>query len=679
MTHRFLRLLCGLLLPALIASLVQTGTVWSQKQPAPPPPNPAAPVLKAPVPLGMQRGTTLDLTLTGTNLTGPTGLLLSFPAKVTIPTDGNNGKDPTKLLVRLEVPADAPVGTHSLRLATSRGMSNIRLFCIDDLPQVLRAPANRTRATAQELPVPCVVVGKIDVEASDWYKIKVQAGQHLSFDVLGRRLGSTVDPQLTLYDAKSGRELPEGHSNDAPGARTDPRLTYTFKQAGEVLIEVRDVAYRGAEDYHYRLRIGDFPIATTPLPLAAKRGSKVKVSFTGPGADQAAPIEVQTPADPAIPAISVAPRGPGGLHGWPVSLALSDLDEQLEQEPNNEPAKANRIPVPGAITGRFREKGDQDHYVFSAKKGQRLIVEVQTGELHSPTEVYMTLKDSKGTQLQASNPMTPPRFDFTPKDDGDYIVSLEHLHLWGGPSEVYRLTVTPFEPGFDLALALERFDVAPGGTVSLPIQVTRREYTGPIEVSVVGIPSLTGGSSEGLSGKVTIAMGQAAGTLPVSAGAEMQAGPVAFAIQGKATIGGKVVTQYASVRVPLSQSLSNLPVPPRIFSQQLALAVTDKAPFSLTAKFDVPMGTPGKPAPVTITAKRSPGFTGEIALTASGLPANVTAALKNIPAGQNEIKGQLNLAGNAPVGSYSVLITGKAKHNNRDFAVNAPLPLTIKK
>lgn len=669
MTPRRLRLLLGFLLPVLIGSLVQTGTLWSQKPPPPLAPNPAAPVLKSPVPLGMQRGSVLDLTLTGTNLAEPTGLLLSFPCKVTIPTEGNNGKDATKLLVRLEVPADAPIGTHTLRLATRRGMSNVRLFCIDDLPQVMRAANNRSRAMAQELSVPCVVVGKIDAEASDWFKIKVQAGQRLSFDLLGRRLGSTVDPQLTLYDLKSGRELPEGHSNDAPGAQTDPRLSYTFKQAGEVLIEVRDVAYRGADDYHYRLRIGDFPIVTTPIPLAAKRGSKVKVTFAGPGGEQTPPVEVQTPTDPALSAMAVTPRGPSGLSGWPVSLALSDLDELVEQEPNNEPAKANRIPVPAAITGRFLDKGDQDHYVFSAKKGQRVIVEVQTSDLHSPTEVYLALKDSKGAQLQASSPMTAPRIDFTAQADGDYVVFLEHLHLWGGPAEVYRLTLTPYDPGFDLTVALDRFDVPQGGSVALPIQVVRRDYTGPIEVSVFG---------QGLSGQATIAMGQAAGSLSVTAAPDLPIGPSTFTIQGKATIGSKMVTQYASVRTPLSQSLANLPVPPRALYPVFALAVTEKAPFSLAGKFEG-TGTPGKSLPLTITATRSDGFSAEIALTSAGLPANVTAALKNIPMGQSESKGQLNLAANAAAGSYSVTITGKAKHNNRDYTVNTIVPLMIKK
>src|ERR1700724_561261 len=87
----------------------------------PAPANPRAPTVAALPALGMQRGTTVDLTLTGTNLQDPTGLWTSFPAKVTIPTDANNGKAPTPLRVKLEVPKDAPMGFHSIRLATKPG------------------------------------------------------------------------------------------------------------------------------------------------------------------------------------------------------------------------------------------------------------------------------------------------------------------------------------------------------------------------------------------------------------------------------------------------------------------------------------------------------------------------------------------------------------------------------
>jgi len=59
-------------------------------------------------------------------------------------------------------------------------------------------------------------------------------------------------------------------------------------------------------------------------------------------------------------------------------------DEAVEQEPNNDPSKANRITVPGGITGRFQQSDDTDYYIFSAKKGQKLAIEAQTLELYSP-------------------------------------------------------------------------------------------------------------------------------------------------------------------------------------------------------------------------------------------------------------------------------------------------------
>ena len=631
-------------------------------------PNPQAPTLNPVVPGGIQRGTALDLTLTGTNLAEPTGLWTSFPAKVTIPAANNNGKDGGKLLVRLEVPKDAPLGFGLLRLATSRGMSNVRLFCIDDLPQVAEVETNRSRATAQPVPVPCVVTGKCDAaESADYFKVTVHSGQRVSFEVLGRRLGSGFDPQLTLYDSRSGRELVGGYSNDAPGLQTDPRLTHTFKDAGDYIVEVRDVSYRGAGDYLYRLRVGDFPCATTPLPLALKRGGKAAVRFAGPQVEGVAPVEVVAPSDPTLTEIALAPRGPNGLYGWPVSLALSDLDEALEQEPNDTPAKAQRLAVPGAVTGRFEAKGDVDHYVFAAKKGARFAVDLQTHDLHSPTEVYVTLKDAKGAQLQATDPMKPPRLDFTAPADGDYTLAVEHLHYWGGPEEVYRLAVTPHALGFELTAGLDRFDASQGAAVHVPVQAVRHDYPGPIEVSVVGA---------GLTGTVTIPAGQAAAQLPVTPAADLPLGPRTFHVVGKATVGGKPVTAYAGVRGPVSQSLAGLPVPPRAAWTVLALAVTEKPPFALAAKFDSPATAPGRPATLTVTAIRTAGFTGEIALTAAGLPANTTAALKNIPAKANEVKLQLNPAANAPVGQFPVTVTGKARHKDHDFTAAAP-PATL--
>src|SRR5262245_7229000 len=210
MPSRRLTLLSHLRIVLLFTLLLAfTGSGEAQKGA---PPAPQAPTLNIVMPLGIQRGTSLDLNLTGANLAEPVAFWTTIPgAKVVIPTDNNNGKEPAKLLVKIEVPKDAPLGVHAVRLATSRGLSNLRLFCVDDLPQVVADGKNKTAEAAQVVPVPSVVAGVIAAESRDYYKFKAQAGQRLSFEVLGRRLGSIFDPQISVIDPKNGREL--AHNN----------------------------------------------------------------------------------------------------------------------------------------------------------------------------------------------------------------------------------------------------------------------------------------------------------------------------------------------------------------------------------------------------------------------------------------------------------------------------------
>jgi hypothetical protein len=638
-------------------------------------PNPQAPNIAMPSPLGIQRGSSLELTLTGTNLAEPTGLWTSFPAKVTIPTDNNNGRDNAKLRVHIEVAKEAPIGFHAIRLATRRGLSNLRLFCIDDLPEVMQSNNNHSRKAAQTVPVPCVVVGRANPEVSDFYSIAVKAGQRVSIEILGRRLGSPFDPQISLIDPRSQHELV--YSNDAPGLQTDARMTYTFKTSGDYLIEVRDVMYRGGADYWYRLRIGDFPCATAPIPMAAKRGSRVKVQFAGPAVTGLAPVEVNMPTDPATTVVWITPRGASGLVGWPVALAASDLDEFVENEPNDEPAKANRISIPCGVTGRFEKKGDTDHFVFAAKKGQRLVILAHTHDLFSPTEVYMVLKNAAGAQIATSNPAGDPRIDFTSPTDGDYVLAVEHLNYWGGPEESYRITIAAPEPGFDLTLPLDRFDIPQGGVTAVPIQtITRRDYNGPIEINFEGIP--------GISGRTVVSSGtglgpnQPAAWLFVSASSDAVPGAYSCRVRGKAGIKNREIVADASVRAAVIQELAGLPYPPPDLTQWVGIAVTPKPPFILAARFATPEVIRGGAVPLTISAVRTPGFDEEIVLSSVGLPATFTAALKNIPKGKNDVTVNVRAAANASLGHLLVGFAGTAKVKNNEYHTLAqPVDLSL--
>ncbi|MGL4552799.1 MAG: PPC domain-containing protein, partial [Gemmataceae bacterium] len=606
---------------------------------------------------------------TGTNLADATAVWTSFGGKATI----TDGKAAAALKIKLDVPKDAPVGFHAVRVATKRGVSNARLLCIDDLPPVAETATNRDLKSAQPVPVPCVVAGKADAEATDYFKVSVKAGQRVSFDLLGRRLGSAFDPQLTLLDAATGREIPHGFSNDAPGLQTDPRLSMKFDKAGDVVVAVRDVSYRGGADFAYRLRIGDFPCATVPLPMAAKAGTKAKVGFAGPYVEGAAAVEVTVPKD--AESVQVAPKGPTGLHGWPVTLAVSDHDEALEKEPNDQPNQATRLTVPGGVTGRFEKKDDVDHYVFAAKKGQRLVVEAHTVEYGSPSDAVLTLKDAKGGQLQVTNPANPPRLDFTASADGDYTVVAEHLHSWGGVDEAYRVTVTPFRNDFALTLAIDRFNIAPGGEVAVPVFLTRAGYAGPIEVTVAGAKGVTG--SVKMEGPAKpIAQPSAVLTLKAD---DAVSGVFDVRIVGKATVDGVAVERPASVRALVQTAMGSLPVPPREQYAQIGLGVTEKPPFTLSAKGPA-VAEQGKPLKVTLSVVRQADFKGEVAVTLVPPVPGVTLPATKVAGDKTSLEATLAVANGAKLGAATLNFQGTAKHGGQDWSVrSAPVSVTVKK
>ena len=180
-----------------------------------------------------------------------------------------------------------------------------------------------------------------------------------------------------------------------------------------------------------------------------KRGSHALVHFAGPQVESAQAVDVQAPTDPNVDTLWIAPRGPNGLHGWPVALALSDLDEVMEQEPNNEPAKANRLTVPCGITARFLEKADIDHFVFSAKKGQRLSAEVEGIRLGRTTfDPRLAVLDTNGVILADVDDswlaLQDPFVSILVPHDGTYLIQLRESTYGGNDNCHYRLHLGGF-------------------------------------------------------------------------------------------------------------------------------------------------------------------------------------------------------------------------------------------
>src|SRR4051794_40777822 len=250
------------LIPAFVL-LAFPGLAFAQRRPAQPPPPPTT----FSIPQAAAPGMTTEVTFRGVDFGDADGLWTSFPAKaerIGAAKGGGNG-----VTYRLTLARDVPVGIGAVRLSTATGASSLQLFMIDDLPTDLDAGknnANATPATAQTLPVGVAVEGNCEPLAARYFRISGKRAERVSVEVVAQRLGSKLDPIVRLLDP-AGREL--AYHDDTPGLGSDCRFGYTFPADGECLIELRDANYEGGADYRYRLRVGDFPLATNVFPLAA--------------------------------------------------------------------------------------------------------------------------------------------------------------------------------------------------------------------------------------------------------------------------------------------------------------------------------------------------------------------------------------------------------------------------
>lgn len=608
-----------------------------------------APNLNPLFPCGAQRGTTLELPLRGQNLQEPLGLLASFPVKVTFNAPST---DSTVVVARLVVPNDAPLGWHTIRLHTKRGISNVRPFCIDELPQAFQTGSPFSNDKAQEVKLPRVVCGTMQPDQRHYYSIQLNANQRLCAEIIGRRLGSPLDPALTLFDAATGNQV--AFSDDAPGLQQDARFAFIAPKAGKYHLEVRDVTGAGGSDRHYRLRLGDFPLASTSFPLAIRRGSKAIVNFTGPLVEQTSSVELMPPTDPTVQAISVTPRfsnRPNTQAGWPVQVMLTDLNERtanIARIGTPQQTALLSLTVPEAISAVLLQQGEKHTYRFTLQAGVRYLMQTITQELGSPASLNITLRDAKGTKVAGSNPdAEATRIEYMPQATGEFVLTVEHQHYGNGPDQSYRLSVTPVRPSFSLSAIVDCIDVARGNHAVVVIHADRSGgYNGPIELKVEQPQQLTGSA--------TISANQASVMFPISAGSDMPLDGKSLVITGTGQDKDGQLRENVRMTPINRQTMSSLAYPPLTLSTLPAVSIQPAAPFTLKVESLHRYAVRGLDMPIRFTLNRKPGFNGEVSIQSIHLPGlpdqkpSISSLNVKHATGQSEAYASHQIAADAP-------------------------------
>jgi hypothetical protein len=349
-----------------------TGKVQSE-------PLPVKPVPKQVTPASGSRGQKLRLVIEGKNLVGVTELTSTAPGVTArlLP----NGVQPRRIEADVTFPATTTAGVHQLVLKSAGGPSASLPFTVDLFPQVNEVEPNDSPTTGLQITLPASVIGAISrAGETDYYRFQATAGQEVGVQVLTAAVGSKLEPVLVLTDA-AGRMLAES---------TNDLLGYTCPRAGTYALGIRDREYRGGPNMPYRLHVGDVPVVTSVFPLGLRRGTEADITVEGVNLGSAKSVKVKAPADAALG--SRLPVTPAQSHGTPLGGPAVVVGEFPEVTDSHSHAPA----APFTANGRIAGPGAAETWTFSAKKGQRLILEVNARRLGSPLDSAIEILDAKG-------------------------------------------------------------------------------------------------------------------------------------------------------------------------------------------------------------------------------------------------------------------------------------------
>ena len=495
-TRRFIATGAVILAVSILPATVHAETAW--------------PMLMSLKPTAVQSGQTIDLTVNSRySLLGAYGVLVSGsgvsgeiiqpPLK---PEEYAKLPNLEKLAVRFTAAADALPGVRDVRIATPTGVSTVGQLVVVRDPVVTEAAGdNNAPALAQQIALPAALCGTIEKnEDLDFYKLHVEAGAALAFHVRCNRLENRIhdlqthaDPIVTLRTA-AGVTLTASDNYFF----ADPAFSYRFEQAGDYLLEIRDVRYEGNAYWEYCIEISSQPLVENVFPLAVAAGQADKLRPFGQLIPEAAELDVAlSPGhEPGIAWVQV-PLAGAASNPFPL-LVVADVPLAREAEaPNDTLETAQPLTLPLGINGRLEREADIDYYAFDAKKGEAFSFEIVSRRLQSSLDSHLRILNDKGQQQQLNDDLRQGKRgsadswieNWTAPADGKFLVELRDVHLRGGDSFPYFLKATKSQPYFDLYLDTDKTLLGPGDCGAIFVRIERKNgFTGEVALSIDGLP-----------------------------------------------------------------------------------------------------------------------------------------------------------------------------------------------
>jgi hypothetical protein len=636
----------------------------------------ASPALSAIRPVGGQRGTELEVTLSGARLGDAQEIIYYQPGITTVSL---KKLDDNSVRAKIKIAPDCLLGLHDVRLRTATGISELRTFSVGALKEINETEPNNDFASPQAIAMNVTVNGIADNEDVDYFVVEAKKGERISAEVEGLRLGiSEFDPYVAIMDAK---RFELGVSDDAALAWRDGFTAIIAPQDGKYIIQVRESAYSGNSGCLYRLHVGNFPRATAIMPAGGKPGETLSVRWIGDAAGETTSTIKLPPTFERE--FGIERQDAKGLSPYPNAFRLSTLGNVIEKEPNDDQAHATPFEAPMALNGVIEKAGDVDQFVFKAIKGQVYDIHCYARRIRSPLDPVMYLgKKGAGAILGADDSVGPDSyFRFQAPETAEYVVWLVDQLGKGGPDYSYRIELAPVVPALTMTTSAEQIPlgtgvmsaaVPRGNRQAVLILGNRADFGGELNVGVGKLPA-------GVSVEApTIAASQV--IVPVLFTAKPDA-PLAAAL---AEVTGKPTDPKLKVPSEFNQ-MSVLVIGQNQVNvwnrtvDRLAVAVTEECPYTIEiVEPKVPLVRSGSMG-LKVRAIRKPGFKAGIYVYLPYNPPGVgSGGGITIPEGQNEAVIPMNADGGAELRTWKIVVNGASGVASGPIMVSSQLAnLTI--
>ncbi|MBY0229853.1 MAG: hypothetical protein K2W96_11275 [Gemmataceae bacterium] len=609
----------------------------------------AAPFVERLDPPVLRRGKTALLAPVGSGLGSAVGLWTTLGDKIEA--------KPAKGGLSVRVASDAPLGVFGVRVATPDGLSNLHLCLIDDLPV-------RAASEGVSVSLPCALWGRFREGEADTFSIEAKAGQSLSIEAVGSRLGKEVDPLVTIRDARG--KIVAQHDND-PGLMFDCRFGHVFKEAGRHTVEMRDARYQGHPHGSWVLRLGTFPAARVAVPLAVAPGKRAKLFLPEIGGT------VEAGAPDAVGPLSLTVGG-----SW-LSVEASDLPNVTDGTPTRLPAN---------LCGILGKDGKAAPFKLLLEKGQALHAVGHARRHDSAAELELVLLDDKGRELRRAqaNDDVEPRLDFAAPAAGTYSLEVRDTTREGGPAHAFRIEARSEPPPPVVMAEIEGLTVPRGDWQPVPLAVARNGFAGDIVLSLEGAPEGVSLSPSAIpAGKDAVACKLSASSKAALGLRNLRlrasAGKRSFLVRSRPLIDRQLLNVDL---IPYSLREDQRRLPPTV-SGEIALMVTEASPFSFDLKQEAVVLARYQGAPIPLVTTRAKGFDAPIRFVArGGQLADKEEGRTRVYAEFPEARKEGALAGEARsrilanLGKSRIEVTGTAKHGSRSVSLSRTFELEIR-